>query len=269
MEDCDFKGCLPPKIDLRDYKLAKTGEVILPTSFELSHTKIKNQGNVSSCVAHATSSILEYYAHPDYKLSTNFIYGIQNKECGHDGKGMYLRDACAIAKKLGDPEEYYCKGNDEVPKVWKIAEKVIEDDVAMTDAFLFRIESYVSLKSVEEIKQFIFDYGPVLASIKWYNNFKPDKHGILTGNQDGDYGYHAIMIYGWNEEGFLCQNSWGTLWGNKGTFILPYSIEVREAFGLVDDPTQGNVIKPKRNFILDLVYKVLNYLINLLHKHFI
>ena len=33
---------------------------------------------------------------------------------------------------------------------------------------------------------------------------------------------HAIAIVGYNEEGFIIQNSWGGKWGNRGFALLPY-----------------------------------------------
>ena len=116
-----------------------------------------------------------------------------------------------------------------------------------------------------EIKQAILNYGPVLASIKWYDTFKTNKDGVLVGNQSGDYGYHAIMIYGWNSTGFLCQNSWGTLWGNKGRFILPYSIPVAEARSVVDAESP-DIVKPHRNTFFDIVYKIINIILNMFRK---
>ena len=67
-------GCALSPFDSRDYKVSATKEQ-LPETFELdfSNVKVKNQGQVSSCVAHAMSTILEYHAHNTNELSTNFI----------------------------------------------------------------------------------------------------------------------------------------------------------------------------------------------------
>ena len=119
------KGYLE-KIDLRDHSINKNVAAAeeYPEEFalDISYMKIKNQGQVNSCVAHAMSTILEYHTKGEADLSTNFIYGIQNKLCGHDGEGMYLNDALKIAKEYGDMLEDDCDGNTEVPKCWEIAE---------------------------------------------------------------------------------------------------------------------------------------------------
>ena len=263
-------GALPPKKDVRDYKLTKSvlNESEYPESYSCISTNptIKNQKQVSSCVAHATSSILEHYIDSKKLLSTNFIYGIQNKVCGHDGSGMYLRDACSIVKTYGDMTEEDCPGNDEVPDCWSIAESALQEKEKADNAVNFKIDKYVSLKSDTDIKRFIITYGPALASIKWYNNFTLSNKDILQGDKKGDYGYHAIAIVGWNKNGFICQNSWGEKWGDKGYFTLPYSIGVAECFGLVDDSTLGIFKEPKRNRILNIFYKLFNFIINIFYK---
>lgn len=264
-------GCLPPQIDIRDYKLSKTTKSSdLPQTYVLCNLpKVKNQKNVSSCVAHATSSILESHDVNigDNTLSTNFIYGIQKQFCGHDGSGMYLRDACKIVKEYGDMLESDCSGNTEIPDCWDKAEEALTFNDYTNKAAHFKIKSYFTCHSNDDIKQAIYTYGPVLASVKWYDTFKYTD-GLLVGEQKGDYGYHAIMIYGWNETGFLCQNSWGISWGNKGRFILPYGIPVAEAKGLVDAVSDdSDFIKPKRNTILDIIYKLINIISNFFKKN--
>lgn len=264
-------GCKAPKIDLRDYRLPKAGAVVaLPSTYICSSSlpKIKNQKSVNSCVAHATSSILEYHDKTEVELSTNFIYGIQKKLFGHSDQGMYLQDACKIAQQYGDMLLSDCQGNDEVPTAHKIAETAFLSEGKLNSAKEFKIDSYYNCNSQFDTKRAIYQHGPVLGSIKWYTNFTVSKSGELVGKLEGDYGYHAIVVYGWNEKGFLCQNSWGTDWGNKGRFVLPYSIGLAEAKGIIDWNNNAEVLeKPYTNPVLDVLYKFLNMIINLFRKN--
>lgn len=258
-------GCKLSQYDIRDYKL-KAGVAAsseLPESYSCPLlAPVKSQGAVSSCVAHATSSILEYHAPHDNKLSTNFIYGIQKQLCGHEGKGMYLRDACKIASKYGDMLETDCPGNTEVPGCYTIAENALEDADKAQNAYKHRILKYFTCKNNDEIKHALYNYGPVLGSIKWYNAFKTDKNGTLVGEQTGDYGYHAIMIYGYTPDGFWCQNSWGKNWGKQGRFFLPNSIKIKEARGFIDFENDEELNVPGRSTLLDILYKAINCCVN-------
>ena len=233
----------------------------LPESFSLSNLpRVKNQENVCSCVAHAMSSIMEYFEQGKTDLSTNFIYGIQKKICGYSGTGMYLQNACKIAQKYGDMLEKDCPGNDEVPTCYQIAENAFSYKDKRDEAYIYKVKNYFNCKSVEDIKKAIYRYGPVLGSIKWYDDYQCDKNGVLfrDNTKKSSYGYHAIMIYGWTKEGFLCQNSWGEKWGNKGRFILPYSISFAEAKGFADADNDINIIVPKINTALDFTSKGIN-----------
>ena len=260
-------GALPPKIDVRDYKVASAAicKTILPIEYYWEPVaKVKNQGAVSSCVAHAMSTILEFHDNGQHELSTNFIYGGQKSICGRDGAGMYLRDACKIANKYGDTLEKHCGGNNEVPNCYSIADAALNNEEALGIAAAFKISSYADLKSNDDIKYAIMTYGPVLASVKWYDDTKV-KNGKMVSSYEGDYGYHAIVLYGWNEEGFLMQNSWGKTWGNGGRAILPYDYKIREAKGIVD-AANDDIVVPPSNTILDFIYKIINFFANLFRK---
>lgn len=262
-------GCLFPKIDLRDYKMKACAAADLPEEYRCDEydSRIKDQKSVSSCVAHALSTILEHHANNDYPLSTNFIYGIQNKEMGRTNKGMYLGDACHIVHKYGDMLEQDCEGNNEVPKCHSIAEKALEDTEKTSRAYNFRIKAYFNCKGEAAIKQALYEYGPVLISIRWYKGCYVDMEDKkLKYNPYSSYNLHAIVVYGWNKDGFLCQNSWGINWGKKGRFILPYDYKIEEAKGIIDEQNEINldlIVIPKRNKFLDIIYKIINWVINL------
>lgn len=259
-------GGKPPKIDIRDYKIAKF-ICPLPESYTLTNLpRIKDQGNVRSCVAHAMSSIMEYYENGKTNLSTNFIYGAQKKLCGYSGTGMYLQNACKIVQKYGDMLEKDCPGNDEVPICCKTAEKSLADINKRNQAYIYKVKNYFNCKDLEDVKKAIYRYGPVLLSIKWFDDYQCNAKGVLfrDTNKKSNFGYHAVMAYGWTKEGLLCQNSWGENWGNKGRFILPYSIPFSEAKGFADADNDLNIIIPKVSKTATNVCKGINKLFQLL-----
>ena len=188
-------GCILSPYDSRDFKLSSTAtkgtnlpaEYICPLKMP-----VKNQGYVGSCVAHAVSSILEYHAIPYQKLSTNFIYGIQKKLFNREGDGMMLRDACKIAADYGDMLLTDCPGNTEVPDCYEIANEAFADDAKVNRASTYRLLKYFLCTSNKDIKHALYNYGPVLASIRWYYNFKVSRDGVLEGEQKGPYA-GAIM----------------------------------------------------------------------------
>ena len=259
-------GCKLSTYDSRDFTLKATS-AYLPDEYSCPiKMPVKNQKNICSCVAHAVSSILEYHAVPQKKLSTNFIYGIQKKLFNREGKGMMLRDACKIAADYGDMLIEDCPDNTEVPECYSIAEKAFIDQSKLKRANDYRILKYFLCLSNRDIKYAIYNYGPVLAAVKWYNNYKVADDGTLVGEQKGAYGGHAIVIYGYTKDGFWCQNSWGENWGKDGRFFLPNTIKISEARGFVDWNGSDELREPSTDGLLNLLYKGFNAIINFIRK---
>lgn len=270
MDEELFYGCLPAKKDLRDYKIHTSANLAetFPETFELPrYGKIKNQGAISSCVPHATSTILEYFDKGQNVLSTNFIYGLQERISGRVGKGMYLADACKIAKQYGDMLNSDCGGNSESPACKNIAEKALADEEKAETAYNFHINSYYSCPTYKDIKHALMNYGMVLGSIKMYRKYTIDEDGVIHMDTTSDYGLHCIVIYGWNEKGFLFQNSWGKLWGHGGCAVIPYEDKIIvEAKALIDyeNPDDEALVRPVNNNILDILYKIVNFILQVL-----
>lgn len=261
-------GVIPEKIDLRDFKVCSSNVYVkYPDEFQLKNLPVvKNQGNVNSCCAHATSSILEYYDSNKHVLSTNFFYGIQKKICYQNGQGMYLKDACKIASKYGDMLETDCPGNTEVPECRKVAEESFNDLRKRAEAFKYRIRSYYSCKSSNDIKYALMKYGPVLVSVCWHEKYKL-VNNVIEFNKNSLYGLHAVVIIGWNKTGWIIQNSWGTSFGDKGRFILPFEHGVTEAKVMIDDKSNNIldnalVVPSNNNKISDSLYKIINWFLN-------
>ena len=260
-----FFGALKPKVDTRDYRL-RAAATEYPESYLCENLPpVKNQRSVSSCVAHATAAILEVFNKTEtgkfIPLSTNFIYGMQGVAFGRLEGGMYLRDACKIVKDYGDASEPAIGGNTEQPKCTEWLKEQLTDEI-YNEAKNYRIASYAKCKSANDLKHALMNYGPVLGSIKWYNKYT-SKDKVITFNKNVDHGYHAIMICGWNEKGWICQNSWGRTWNGDGIFIYPFEEQFTELWSFVD-AENDDVIIPKNNSWLNYIYKLINYIINLI-----
>ena len=259
-----FLGALKPKVDVRDYKVAAAGAEY-PESYSCENLPpVKNQRSVCSCVAHATAAILETFNKTETgkftPLSTDFIYGMQGVAFGRMDGGMYLRDACKIVKEYGDATERTISGNTEQPKCAEQLEKKLTEDI-YKEANIYKVKSYARCNNIKSIKHALINYGPVLGSVKWYDQYSINDD-VLNFYTTFDYGYHAIMIYGWNEKGWLCQNSWGTSWNKNGKFILPFTNELAEAWSFVD-AENDDIKTPKHNNWFNYIYKLINFIINL------
>lgn len=262
-------GVVPSTPDVRDYKLKRSicASVNYPLEFSLNTVPVKNQGVRPTCVAHASSTITEYYyseQHEDYQFfSTNWIYGI--RDVGYyQGNGMALRDALNTLLHYGVPYECDCPGNYEVEKAKEtVAAKRSELE---PKAYPHRITKYFRLDDIKEMKRALSAHGYILASM----NVREGDHLVnfmWTTDLDAKVtGAHAIVIYGWNEFGWLAQNSWGSGWGNKGRFIIPYDFQLNEVWGTEDTlvEAEDDLERPYNTKIGRFFAKIFNLILNCL-----
>jgi C1A family cysteine protease len=254
--------------DIRDFKVAVTTKEF-PETFVLPEVSVKNQGSVGSCVAHACSSVVEYHNKKQQGtttiFSTEFIYGY--RPAGYYvGEGMYIRDALKTLTKVGDCPLTNLRGNHEYKEAMaNVAEQL---DTLADKAYPHRISSYAKVKTAEEIKTALLNYGYVVASMNWYKDYRL-KNGIYTYNSTEKSGRHCVVIYGWNEDGWLVHNSWGHSWGKKGKFIVPFDFKWNEAWAIIDTiVNEGEVIKPEEQWYIKLFGKILNKIANFFRKLF-
>ena len=195
-------GARLPKTDLRDYTV-KAGAVDV-NSFELDNLpSVKNQLSVGSCVAHSSSSILEWFNNKETneyrELSTGFLYGMQGVEFNRLESGMYLRDVCKIIKKYGDCLFSTIPFNIEMPECYNLLKDKLDENV-YNEALICKIKSYAKCTTNDSVKHAIMKYSPVLMSVKWYNKYKMQKDYTVSFDTTSDSGYHAIMVYGFNDK---------------------------------------------------------------------
>ena len=256
-----FGALFSPK-DVRDYRLCSAmPSAQFPETFELKMPNIKNQGSVSSCVAHSISTVIEYFnkqqEHKNEEMSVGYIYGNRTNTT-YNGPGMYVREALANTCKYGDVTKSLFPYNQEVPDI------ITKFNYASTSLFdkgePNRFTSYYRLYNANEIKTSLMKNGPVVFGMKWYDDIEVVDGVITTDQDDSSYGGHCMVIYGWNEYGWKIQNSWGASWGDNGRAILPYDIEIMEAWGVVDTLFSPDVEikKPYNNNYVQFVAKILN-----------
>lgn len=260
-----FSNLVSP-FDVRDYKVAVT-TTEFPETFVLPEVSVKDQGSTGSCVAHACSSVVEYHNKvqegTDIIFSTEFIYGY--RPAGYYvGEGMFIRDALSTLRKVGDCPLSKLRGNHKCPEAMEAVD--VKLDELKDAAYPHRISAYARVKTVDEIKQALMSFGYVVVSMPWHKDYKL-KNGVYTYTSNEVRGYHCVIIYGWDERGWLVHNSWGWNWGQRGRFVVPFDFKWREAWAVSDKIIgEGDVVRPADNWFIKTFASVLNKAANLFWK---
>jgi C1A family cysteine protease len=260
-------GYIPSPKDLRDYRISKGYKFCnLPSQFVVKHSNIKDQGYIGSCVAHSISEILE--ANDNTNYSTGWIYGYRPQGY-YQGEGMITSQALKTVNKVGYVENKDFDINVEVPQAQILVNSQLEELKEL--ASQKKVTSYARLTSNSEIKQALFSSGkPVLVAINIGTDGLILDKNFIAQIPESTEGGHQLVCFGWNELGFLIQNSWGTDWGASGTFILPYEYPIQEAWviNFEGEPidSQIQVIKPNWFFWRNVIQKLIKLIKKIFKK---
>ena len=175
---------------------------------------VRNQGSQGTCAAQTAACMKEWQEQKDYNfngyMSPQFIYN--NRE-NQESEGMFGRDVMRILSKIGSIE-------DAIYNYGKIESVEDIEDQFYEKAKMHKIKNYARIYDIDSVKKALNINGPCYIALPVYN------YGLRMWKQNADdkmQGGHAMTIVGYNREGFIIRNTWGTNWGDNGYCIYPYS----------------------------------------------
>jgi len=231
-----MKGWRPDRPDPRDKFLSAPESIALPPIADLRTQcpPVVDQGNIGSCTANSSCSamaFLERKAKQDILFSRLFLYAMTRHLEGtplNEDSGAEIRDVMKSLSTYGVPYET------EWPYV---TSKFSIDPPAQvkTDALKHKAILYYRCPNLYSLKASLHQGFPVVIGFAVPDNMMSEttaRTGIVLPPSPGESfdGGHAVLAVGYNvnmaignEHGaVLCQNSWGTDWGQAGYFTMPY-----------------------------------------------
>lgn len=148
---------------------------------------VLNQGENPICVPCSISSYLNWKenlkdgSRKDNKVNYFEIYKIKTTE----GEGMTFKEALSYLRHHG----------------------------VSSQSGLLKIKGYALVRSLFSLRAAILMNGPCLGALPVYNysnEFWKRRQGDML------LGYHAISIVGYDKNGFIIRNSWGSSFANNG-----------------------------------------------------
>lgn len=206
--------------------------VSLPSSVDLRSncSAIEDQGNLGSCTGNAIAGIIEYLcrkAKRSTDVSRLFIYyeeRVLEGTVNYDN-GAYIRDGIKVVNKKGVPLESLWPYN-----VNRFAARPSQQ--AYVNANTRKAVGYQRCANFAAVKAALAQGYPVVIGFDVYESFETAAVAA-TGqmpypnvNTEQLLGGHAVALVGYNDATgkFIARNSWGTSWGDRGYFYMPYQV---------------------------------------------
>ena len=227
-------GWKPDLTDYRDHTFKAVLNKPAPPLVDLRSQCpiIYDQGELGSCTANALAGAFQFEQLKQIKKrsasfipSRLFIYynerALENSI--NTDSGASLRDGIKTLNNDG-----VCSENLWGYKISKFAQK--PPAKCYTSALKNQVKEYLSITpSIPQIKQCLVNGYPVVFGFTVYSSFMTQEvadSGIMPMPQDSDKleGGHAVMAVGYDDtkNALIVRNSWGTNWGLKGYFYMPY-----------------------------------------------
>ena len=225
-------GWHPDIPDSRDFLYAAIKPVVrVPASVDLTAgcPAVEDQGRLGSCTAQALAGNLEFLdnridgAYTD--VSRLFIYYNERTLEGTEeyDSGASLRDGIKTLKNDGA-----C-----VERLWPYEIRkfaVAPPRKCYEEAKGRIITAYHRIRTLTEMLACLAEGYPFVFGFTVYESFesvKVARTGVvpMPKKDEKALGGHAVMAVGFHKEArrFLVRNSWGTRWGLKGYFTLPFA----------------------------------------------
>lgn len=225
-------GWVPDVPDQRDYLLSAVLRIPakLPGKVDLRPlcSKVEDQGQLGSCTANALAGALEFLERKDKvafeDFSRLFIY-YNERAVEHtiqSDSGAMIRDGIKTLTKQGVCSE----------KKWPylISKfRLKPTSTCYKDALNHQITSYHRIITQDEMRACLAEGFPFVFGFTVYESFESQavaKTGVVNMPAHGEksLGGHAVLGVGYDdaEQRFIVRNSWGTGWGMKGYFTMPY-----------------------------------------------
>lgn len=221
--------------------------VVLPVKFDLRTAfpgcvpPVLDQGQLGSCAGNQISNAMRFCLTKQkvsiFQPSRLYIYYFGRLFEGsdvHQDTGMSISGVCGSIAKYGA-----CSENNWGYDITKFTQQPVRNAII---AAYTHIPGYKFLRvpqNLISIKTALVSGFPVIIGVQLYSSFESDavsRTGVIPmpdKTKEQLLGGHALNLIAYDDttQTFTGQNSWGTGWGNKGFFTIPYQYILDSSLG--------------------------------------
>ena len=222
-------------VDTRDHIfMVKAAATPPPSMVDMRNysSPIEDQGPLGSCTGNAIAGQIELLDRKKGKqldVSRLFIYYQERLLEGtiRYDNGAFIRDGIKACYTWGAPLE----------NLWPYVPNrfaVKPSAAAYSDALKRKVTSYQRCVNYAAVKSALVSGYPVTVGFDVYASFESVTNtntGMMpypNTSTEPYLGGHAVCIVGYNDTlaggRFICRNSWGPNWGDRGYFYMPYQV---------------------------------------------
>jgi C1A family cysteine protease len=252
-------GWIPDLPDNRDYILPASSRALasLPVSVDLTKKcpPVYDQGEIGSCTANAIAGAIEFDQIKQkmrgvFLPARLFIY-YNERVIEHtvaQDSGAMIRDGIkSVASQGACPEKLWPYDPDPFPGNTRLTKK--PSTKCYKEALKHTAVQYERVPRIlGHMKACLASGYPFVLGFTVYESFESDEvaqNGVMPmpAPREQVVGGHAVVAVGYDDttDRFRMRNSWGTDWGVKGYFTMPYAYLLNE--NLSDDFWKITLVK--------------------------
>jgi C1A family cysteine protease len=186
-------------------------------------TPIRDQGGCGSCVSFGTTATVEAVfriqrRNPGFAVDlseASLFFCIGPASGASCSNGWYMTPAMDGFKNTGVPDEASFPYTDHQQACSQSADWASR---------AVKITGWHTISAAADIKTWLSTKGPLASCFSVYNDFFAYKSGVYKHVSGGLAGGHCISVIGYDDANgcWICKNSWGPNWGDKGFFRIAY-----------------------------------------------
>ena len=246
---------MPSKYDLRDYNQVtpvksqkSSGNCWAFTSLAaLESCILKASGESFDLSEENMKNIMAYYSDYGWKLEPN--------KGGYDDMGVGY-----LVSWLGPIKEDFETFSDKT-----VLSPLLNSDIHVQNIIYLTRTDYTDNDAVKEA---LIRYGAVATGIYYSGSYMKSDSYYYSGSSGPN---HAVTIVGWDDNysknnfkttapgdgAWICKNSWGETWGNKGYFYVSYHDKNCVRLGAYDKSTYTVILNDTLHFDKNYQYDII------------